>query len=128
MPPRAARSSGASRRQLDGQPGALAHRVGAVAQRVVEAGGLAERRAQLVDVAAQRVELTLEHLAQRGDLRARDVGVLADGAIDDLRLEDGVRERLGRPVVQLLREARALLLVGGEESHGHARIDVRRVG
>ena len=60
----AGRRSGASRRNSIGQAGALADGGGAVAQRLVQADRLAQRRPQLVDVAAQRVELALEHLAQ----------------------------------------------------------------
>ena len=43
-------------------------------------------------------------------------------ALDELRLEDGVRQRLGRTIVDLLGEARPLGLLGFHDAHRHVGV------
>ena len=73
---------------------------------------------------ADVAELAAEQVAQEAQLGPGEADVLVEDALDVLDLEDGVDERLGRPVVDLLGEPRALGLLGLDDAH----LDVGRAG
>ena len=82
---------------------------GAVAQRLLDALRLVQRRPQLIDVSTQDLELAVQDLAQREQLALGNLvrlgRVLADCALQDLGLEDRVGEGLRRTVVKLFGQA-----------------------
>ena len=85
--------------------------------RAVEAELVEDRRPELADERPHVAELAAEQLAQEAQLRPGQRRVVIDDPLDVLDLEDRVRERLGRPVVDLLGEPRPLRLLGLDDPH-----------
>ena len=86
-----------------------------------------ERRMELVDEAAQALQLAIELAAQGHQLGTGTLGVRAQRALEDVHLEDGVGHGLRGTVVQLGGDDGALLLARLQELHGHAAARDRRV-
>ena len=74
-------------------------------------------RPELADEGADVAQLAAQQLAQEAQLVAGHGGVGLEDAVDELHLEDRVRQRLGRAVVDLLGEAHALGLLGLDDAH-----------
>ena len=88
-----------------------------VDDRAVQAELDEHRRPQLADEAAHVAELTAQQLAQELQLGPGHVAVGVEDAVDELHLEDRVRERLRGSVVDLLREPDALGLLRLDDPH-----------
>ena len=97
-----------------------------VHDRAVQAELHEHRRPQLADEAAHVAQLAAEQLAQEAELGAGHRRVALEHAVDELDLEDRVRQRLGRPVVDLLGEPGALGLLGLDDPHPELGRDGRR--
>ncbi len=91
-----------------------AHGVG---DRPVEPELHQHRRPELPDEGAHVAQLAAQQLAQEAQLGAGHGRVGVEDAVDELHLEDRVRQRLGRAVVDLLGEADALALLGLDDPH-----------
>ena len=111
-------------RGFDRQTGKGRHRLDRVGDRPVETELLEERRPKLGDEAPHVAELAAEQIAQETELGPGESGVLLEDPLDVLDLEDRVRQRLGRSVVDLLGEPRALGLLGLDDPH----LDIGRDG
>ena len=86
-------------------------RLDVAAQRRHEAEVVKDHRTELEDEATQLLQGLVDHLAEGRELLAGSVLVHAVQALADLGLEDDVRHRLRRAVVDLTRDAAALLLL-----------------
>src|SRR6185369_14402384 len=64
-----------------------------------EAEVVEDHRADVEDERLRRVEGLLDHRDEQPELGARTFGIAAQEPVEDLRLEDDVREALGGPVV-----------------------------
>ncbi len=97
---------------LDRGAGEGGHALDRIHDRAVQAELVEKRRPQLADEGADLAQLAAQQLAQEAQLAAGDADVLVEHPLDVLDLEDRVRQRLRRPVVDLLREPRPLGLPG----------------
>ena len=91
--------------------------VGGFVDRAGQAQVREQRRAELAEVGADASQLPREDLSELAELLAGEPLVAVEQALDDLDLEDGVAERLGRPVVDLASEPGALGLLGLDDAH-----------
>src|SRR5207247_6175102 len=66
---------------------------------------------ELEDEPAELLQRLVDHLPERGQLTARLLGIDVEEALADLRLEDDIRHRLRRAVMDLPGDAFALLFL-----------------
>ena len=90
---------------FDRGAGECCHAFDGVHDRAVEAELVQQGWAQLADEGANLAQLATEQLAQKPQFVVCDAQVLVKHTLDVLDLEDRVRERLGRTVVDLLCQA-----------------------
>ena len=116
------------RRQVDLHrgPGQRVERGGRVADRPVQADLVEDRRPQLADERAHVAQLAAQPLAQEAELDARGGPVVVEDLLDVLHAEDRVGQRLRRPVVDLLGEARPLGLARLHDPHLEVVGELRR--
>src|SRR5439155_5719951 len=86
-------------------------RLNVPAERGDQAEVVEDHRPKLEDEPAELLQRLVDHLPERRQLTARLLGVDVEETLADLRLEDDVRHRLRRTVVDLPGDALALLLL-----------------
>ena len=103
--------------RLDGRSGERRHTFDRVHDRAVQAQLVEQRRPQLTDESSNLAEFAPQQLTEEPQLAGGHSDVFADDSLDVFDLEDGVRERLRRAVVDLLGEPGTLGFLSLDDPH-----------